>query len=90
MTRGTVPLRVDIDPVLSGILMFEYQQQGQSRCVRHYQYTSWPENAPPESAFGVIDLIGQVSKWNTTVGNRPVTVHCRFVHNDCLYQSIVK
>ncbi|XP_065070051.1 receptor-type tyrosine-protein phosphatase S-like isoform X2 [Rhopilema esculentum] len=50
--------------------------EGQSRCVRHYQYTSWPENAPPESAFGVIDLIGQVSKWNTTVGNRPVTVHC--------------
>jgi len=51
-------------------------EQGKSIIVRHYQYTAWPESGPPESAFGIIDLLGQVSKWNSTVGNRVISVHC--------------
>ena len=47
--------------------------------MRHFHYTAWPDSRPPESAFGIIDLIGQVSKWNTSMGNKVITVHCRFV-----------
>ena len=54
-------------------------QDSQSHAVHHYQYTSWPDSASPESASGIIDLIGQVSKCSASTGNKVVTVHCRYV-----------
>ena len=45
--------------------------------VKHFQYTDWPEQSVPSSGSGIIDLIGQVQKWQRSSGDRPVTVHCR-------------
>ena len=45
--------------------------------VKHFQYTDWPEQSVPASGSGIIDLIGQVQKWQRSSGDRPVIVHCR-------------
>ena len=45
--------------------------------VKHFQYTDWPEQAVPANGTGIIDLIGQVQKWQMSSGSGPITVHCR-------------
>ncbi len=32
----------------------------------------------PDTSSGLIDLIGQVQKWQMNSGNRPIVVHCRY------------
>ena len=46
--------------------------------VRQYHYTGWPDVGSPESGSGLIDLIGQVQKWQQNSGNTAITVHCRY------------
>eukprot|EP00794_Sanderia_malayensis_P008073 gene8073-8937_t len=53
-----------------------HSEEGQSRIIRQFHYTAWPESGSPESAFGMIDMIGQVCKWNASADSRIVTVHC--------------
>ena len=45
--------------------------------VKQYQYTDWPEQAVPATGSGIIDLIGQVQKWQRSSGDRPIIIHCR-------------
>ncbi|XP_057299709.1 receptor-type tyrosine-protein phosphatase F-like isoform X2 [Hydractinia symbiolongicarpus] len=47
-----------------------------SRNVKQFQYTTWPESGSPESGIGIIQLIGQVQKWNSLIDNKMITVHC--------------
>ena len=56
-----------------------YVQDKSSLPVRQFQFTGWPEESgkTPEHGADLIDLIGQVQKWQQTAGNRPVIVHCR-------------
>ena len=49
--------------------------------VRQYHYTGWPDVGSPDSGTGLIDLIGQVQRWQQQSGNTTITVHCRCVHN---------
>ncbi|TPP63867.1 Receptor-type tyrosine-protein phosphatase F, partial [Fasciola gigantica] len=52
-------------------------RDGESRTVRHFQYTRWPERGVPSSGDSLIDLIGQVHKIRAmSKENTPVTVHC--------------
>lgn len=44
--------------------------------VRQYHYTGWPDVGSPDSGSGLIDLIGQVQKWQQKSGNTTITVHC--------------
>lgn len=46
--------------------------------VRQYHYTGWPDVGSPDSGSGLIDLIGQVQKWQQKSGNTTITVHCRY------------
>ena len=48
-----------------------------SRKVKQFQYTTWPESGSPDSGVGIIELIGQVQKWNAS-HNGIITVHCRY------------
>jgi protein tyrosine phosphatase len=53
-------------------------QDGQSRTVRQFQFTDWPEQGVPASGEGFIELIGQVHKTKEQFGHEgPITVHCR-------------
>ncbi|XP_066915195.1 receptor-type tyrosine-protein phosphatase S-like isoform X3 [Clytia hemisphaerica] len=51
-------------------------EAGSSRMVKQFQYTTWPDSGSPESGVGIIDLIGQVQKWNSSHHNGIITVHC--------------
>ena len=59
-------------------LCFTFQDMS-SRSVKQYQFTGWPEEpgAVPSNGTGLIDLIGQVQRWQMNSGNRPIIVHCR-------------
>lgn len=55
-----------------------FTQDGQSRTVRQFQFTDWPEQGVPKSGEGFIDFIGQVHKTKEQFGqDGPITVHCR-------------
>jgi len=47
-----------------------------SREVKQFQYTTWPEVSSPDYGVGIIELIGQVQKWNSSINNKIITVHC--------------
>uniref|UniRef100_A0A8C2RMK7 protein-tyrosine-phosphatase n=1 Tax=Capra hircus TaxID=9925 RepID=A0A8C2RMK7_CAPHI len=50
---------------------------GQSRTVRQFQFTDWPEQGVPKSGEGFIDFIGQVHKTKEQFGqDGPISVHC--------------
>nr|XP_055061525.1 protein tyrosine phosphatase receptor type Db isoform X1 [Misgurnus anguillicaudatus]XP_055061526.1 protein tyrosine phosphatase receptor type Db isoform X1 [Misgurnus anguillicaudatus] len=52
-------------------------RDGQSRTVRQFQFTDWPEQGVPKSGEGFIDFIGQVHKTKEQFGqDGPITVHC--------------
>lgn len=52
-------------------------RDGQSRTVRQFQYTDWPEQGVPKSGDGFIEFIGQVHKTKEQFGQEgPITVHC--------------
>lgn len=52
-------------------------RDGQSRTIRQFQFTEWPEQGVPKSGEGFIDFIGQVLKTKEQFGqDGPVTVHC--------------
>ncbi|XP_078025220.1 protein tyrosine phosphatase receptor type Fa isoform X5 [Epinephelus lanceolatus] len=53
-------------------------QDGQSRTIRQFQFTDWPEQGVPKTLEGFIDFIGQVHKTKEQFGqDGPITVHCR-------------
>ena len=52
-------------------------QESASRVVRQYHYIGWPHVGSPESGGGLVDLIGQVQRWQQTSGNTTIVVHCR-------------
>ncbi|XP_028413448.1 tyrosine-protein phosphatase Lar-like isoform X5 [Dendronephthya gigantea] len=47
-----------------------------SHVIRQYNYTTWPDVGSPASSAGMIDLIGQVQRWQQQSGNKIITVHC--------------
>ncbi|KAF7236658.1 Receptor-type tyrosine-protein phosphatase S [Varanus komodoensis] len=52
-------------------------KDGQSRTVRQFQFTDWPEQGVPKSGEGFIDFIGQVHKTKEQFGqDGPISVHC--------------
>ena len=55
-------------------------QDGQSRTIRQFQFTDWPEQGVPKSGEGFIDFIGQVHKTKEQFGqDGPISVHCRYM-----------
>lgn len=61
-----------------GSVCFCPHQDGQSRTIRQFQFTDWPEQGVPKSGEGFIDFIGQVHKTKEQFGqDGPITVHCR-------------
>ena len=64
----------------SSFLLLIFQESA-SRVVRQYHYTGWPDVGSPDSGTGLIDLIGQVQRWQQQSGNTTITVHCRCVKN---------
>jgi len=54
-------------------------RDGQSRTIRQFHFTDWPEQGVPKSGEGFIDFIGQVHKTKEQFGQEgPITVHCRY------------
>uniref|UniRef100_A0A3Q2CCZ5 Receptor-type tyrosine-protein phosphatase F n=1 Tax=Cyprinodon variegatus TaxID=28743 RepID=A0A3Q2CCZ5_CYPVA len=52
-------------------------RDGQSRTIRQFQYTDWPEQGVPQTLEAFIDFIGQVHKTKEQFGqDGPITVHC--------------
>ncbi|CAF3910060.1 unnamed protein product [Rotaria sp. Silwood2] len=52
-------------------------RDGQSRTIRHFLYTEWPEQGVPKVGEGFIDFIGQVHKTKEGFGqDGPIVVHC--------------
>ncbi|XP_040926318.1 protein tyrosine phosphatase receptor type Fa isoform X3 [Betta splendens] len=52
-------------------------RDGQSRTIRQFQFTDWPEQGVPRTGEGFIDFIGQVHKTKEQFGqDGPITVHC--------------
>nr|XP_033477392.1 receptor-type tyrosine-protein phosphatase F-like [Epinephelus lanceolatus] len=52
-------------------------RDGQSRTIRQFQFTDWPEQGVPKTLEGFIDFIGQVHKTKEQFGqDGPITVHC--------------
>ena len=44
--------------------------------MKQFQYTGWPEEGIPDAGTGLIDLVGQVQKWQRNSGTHPIVVHC--------------
>ena len=66
--------------------LFVCLQDGQSRTIRQFQFTDWPEQGVPKSGEGFIDFIGQVHKTKEQFGqDGPISVHCRSVSE---YQQV--
>ena len=69
---------------LNLVLFFIYVQvtdarDGQSRTIRQFHFTDWPEQGVPKSGEGFIDFIGQVHKTKEQFGQEgPISVHCRY------------
>ncbi|XP_077389513.1 protein tyrosine phosphatase receptor type Fa isoform X4 [Festucalex cinctus] len=52
-------------------------RDGQSRTIRQFQFSDWPEQGVPKNGEGFIDFIGQVHKTKEQFGqDGPITVHC--------------
>ena len=51
-------------------------QDGSSLPVKQFQYTGWPEEGVPDAGTGLIDLVGQVQKWQRNSGTHPIVIHC--------------
>lgn len=63
---------------LSNFVSLFFFQDGQSRTIRQFHFTDWPEQGVPKSGEGFIDFIGQVHKTKEQFGQEgPITVHCR-------------
>ncbi|XP_053572760.1 receptor-type tyrosine-protein phosphatase R [Bombina bombina] len=53
------------------------KQGSQSRTVKHYWYTSWPDHKTPDSAQPLLQLMLDVQEDRKAYGRRgPVVVHC--------------
>ncbi|XP_066447736.1 receptor-type tyrosine-protein phosphatase R isoform X2 [Eleutherodactylus coqui] len=53
------------------------KQGSQSRIVKHYWYTSWPDHKTPDSAQPLLQLMLDVEEDSATfTGRGPVVVHC--------------
>lgn len=53
-------------------------RDGQSRTIRQFHFTEWPEQGVPKSGDGFLDFITQVHKTKEQFGQEgPITVHCR-------------
>lgn len=84
---GTHPVSLSCPPGLVGLQRGEQatylfptrlSQDGQSRTIRQFQFTDWPEQGVPKTGEGFIDFIGQVHKTKEQFGqDGPITVHCR-------------
>lgn len=69
------------------ILLFCFQD-GQSRIVRQFQFTDWPDQGVPSSGEGFIEFIGHVQKTKEQFGqDGPIIVHCRL---DSYLPQIIK
>ncbi|XP_076462562.1 LOW QUALITY PROTEIN: tyrosine-protein phosphatase Lar-like [Babylonia areolata] len=52
-------------------------RDGQSRTIRQFHFTDWPEQGVPKCGEAFIDFIGQVHKTKEQFGHEgPITVHC--------------
>lgn len=59
------------------VLKITDARDGQSRTIRQFQFSEWPEQGVPRAAEGFIDFIGQVHKTKEQFGQEgPITVHC--------------
>ena len=62
-------------------------RDGQSRTVRQFQFTDWPEQGVPKLGGEFTDFVGQVHKTKEQFGQEgPITVHCRYVHLNCMFK----
>nr|XP_058941236.1 receptor-type tyrosine-protein phosphatase delta-like [Pocillopora verrucosa] len=77
---GTLVVEMTNEMVYEDYTMREIKltntKESASRVVRQYHYTGWPDVGSPESGTGLIDLIGQVQRWQQNSGNTTITVHC--------------
>ena len=69
-----IKINIKITSTYRNLLMKEKA----SHVIRQYHYNSWPDVGSPSSGAGMIDLIGQVQRWQQQSGNKIVTVHCRY------------
>ncbi|KAG0428853.1 hypothetical protein HPB47_024186, partial [Ixodes persulcatus] len=52
-------------------------KDGQSRTIRQFHFTDWPEQGVPKTAEGYLEFIAQVHKTKEQFGQEgPITVHC--------------
>lgn len=73
------PVLVGLQPKALTPFAAHLSQDGQSRTIRQFQFTDWPEQGVPKTGEGFIDFIGQVHKTKEQFGqDGPITVHCRW------------
>ena len=75
-------VKKSVDMYLIKLYFFQVTdaRDGQSRTIRQFHFTDWPEQGVPKSGEGFIDFIGQVHKTKEQFGQEgPISVHCRYV-----------
>ncbi|XP_068670555.1 receptor-type tyrosine-protein phosphatase F-like [Montipora foliosa] len=53
-----------------------HTEEKDTRTVSQFQYSDWPDTGVPDSGVGIVDLIGQVQKWQQQSGNTIIVIHC--------------
>lgn len=53
-----------------------HTEEKDSHTVCQFHYTDWPDIGVPDSGVGIVDLIGQVQKWQQHSGNTSIVIHC--------------
>lgn len=55
------------------------RQINESRVLKHFQYTEWPEDEIPTNSTAIIDLIGVLQKAQHQNGGGPIVLHDRYI-----------
>lgn len=57
-----------------------YQCGEEERTLRHYWYTSWPDQKTPDKAPPLLELVQQVeaAREEAPPSSGPIIVHCRY------------
>lgn len=57
-----------------------YSQDDQSRIVRHFHFTTWPDFGVPEPPVTLVKFVRAFRERVLPDSSKPIVVHCRFVH----------
>lgn len=61
------------------LIQLSLQQDDQSRIVRHFHFTTWPDFGVPEPPVTLVKFVRAFRERVLPDSSKPIVVHCRYV-----------